>query len=78
MSPLRRLERNDPDRATSVDDRNAEPHAARQEFPQAWWTVLHATHGTPAGFRLSQPTRRDSRAASDAQRCGVSARSDSC
>ena len=40
---------------TFNDDRRNEALAACDEFPQAWWTVLHAMHGTPKGFEPSRP-----------------------
>ena len=39
----------------SHDDRRSEAPAAPDEFPQAWWTVLHAMHGTPKDFQASRP-----------------------
>ena len=40
---------------TFNDDRRSEAPAAPHEFPQAWWTVLHATHGAPREFQASRP-----------------------
>ncbi len=40
---------------TFNDDRRSEAPAAPHEFPQAWWTVLHATHGAPKDFQVQGP-----------------------
>ena len=40
---------------TFNDDRRSEAPATPHEFPQAWWTVLHAMHGAPTDFQASRP-----------------------
>ncbi len=40
---------------TFNDDRRSEAPATPHEFPQAWWTVLHGTHGAPKDFQASRP-----------------------
>ena len=60
---------------TFDDDRRSEALATPHEFPQAWWTVLHGTHGTPEDFQASPPgskfqeCRAGSCRASDAPGC---------
>jgi hypothetical protein len=63
---------------TIIGDRRGEtqPTAARHEFPQAWWTVLHATHGAPKSFQPTRPQRACDRGPIESKRIEA-ARTDS-